>query len=95
MASGRTFPGDLGRGGEFSLSQVVDCERLPRGGSDGYVHFGEVGKEKSSLVTPECRERGRTLALSLPFDPKTDHSLVGQCWGVAHLPQGPRASVGS
>ena len=52
VASDRAFPGDLCRVGEFSMSQVVDCGGFPKGGSDSYIHFGEVGKEKSSLRTP-------------------------------------------
>lgn len=73
VASGRAFPGDLCRVGEFSMSQVVDCGGFPRGGSDSYIHFGKVGKEKNSLGTPENRE-GAEL-----FASKADHSLPVHC----------------
>ena len=53
------------------MSQVVDCGGFLRGGSDSYIHFGEVGKEKSSLGTLENRERAE------PFASKADHSLPG------------------
>lgn len=66
MASGRAFPGDLCRVGEFSMSQVVDCGGFPKGGSDSYIHFGEVGKEKSSLRTPENRQGQNPLPPRLP-----------------------------
>lgn len=83
VASGRAFPGDLCRVGEFSVSQVVDCGGFPRGGSDSYIHFGEVGKEKSSLGTLENREGAK------PFASKADHSLPGQCWGWHICPRDP------
>ena len=81
VASGRAFPGDLCRVGEFSMSQVVDCGGFLRGGSDSYIHFGEVGKEKSSLGTLENRERAE------PFASKAGHSLPGQCWGGTFAPE--------
>ena len=55
------------------MSQVVDCGGFPRGGSDSYIHFGKVGKEKNSLGTPENRE-GAEL-----FASKADHSLPVHC----------------
>lgn len=49
------FPGDLCKDGK--ISPESSSRLLVGGGSNGYVHFVEVGKGRRSLVTQVWRDR--------------------------------------